>query len=162
VAQIDIPAINADMNLYNFRKLPFFRILAIVGGVCDKTYSEEMKEYVSLHEVNYRVAASVFESEWLPAAGNLPAMSFTLQHPKEENDRYDNIQIFIEPKGGHLVANDSWKQNFMLRLKDESIINFSTHVGDYHIWGMPFYTEQNVIEFDREFKKEFVTSEVIV
>lgn len=75
---------------------------------------------------------------------------------KEENDRYDNIQIFIEPKGGHLVANDSWKQSFMLRLKDESIINFSTQVGDYHIWGMPFYTEQNVIEFDREFKKEFV------
>jgi len=75
---------------------------------------------------------------------------------KTDTNRYDNIQIFIEPKGGHLVANDMWKQNFMLRIKDESIINFSTSIGDFHIWGLPFYTEQNVIQFDREMKKEFV------
>lgn len=75
---------------------------------------------------------------------------------KNDNNRYDHIQIFIEPKGGHLVANDVWKEKFMLRLKDESIINFSTQIGDYHIWGLPFFTEQNKIEFDKEFKKEFV------
>ena len=50
----------------------------------------------------------------------------------------------------------------MLRLKDESIINFSTQVGDYHIWGMPFYTEQNVIEFDRALRAAFMSSEVIL
>jgi len=60
------------------------------------------------------------------------------------------------------VANDSWKQSFMLRLKDESIINFSTHVGDYHIWGMPFYTEQNKPEFDRALRTAFMSSEVIL
>jgi hypothetical protein len=32
---IDIQAINTDLYLYNFRKLPYFRILASQGGVCD-------------------------------------------------------------------------------------------------------------------------------
>jgi type III restriction enzyme len=73
---------------------------------------------------------------------------------KKDNNRFDNIQIFIEPKGGHLVANDRWKEKFMLRLKDESIVNFSTQIGDYHIWGLPFFTDQNKIEFDKEFRKE--------
>jgi len=74
---------------------------------------------------------------------------------KMDENRYDNIQIFIEPKGGHLIANDSWKQNFMLKMKNEAIINFSTPIGEYHIWGLPFFTEQNKIEFDKELKKEF-------
>ncbi len=84
-----------------------------------------------------------------------PDFLLFMQLKKEEN-RYDNIQIFIEPKGGHLVANDKWKENFMLRLKEESIINFSTHIGDYQIWGLPFYTNQNQMEFDREMKKQFL------
>jgi len=74
---------------------------------------------------------------------------------KADINKYDNIQIFIEPKGGHLAPNDIWKEKFMLRLKEEASITFSTQIGDYHIWGMPFYTEQNKIEFDRSFKGEF-------
>ena len=54
------------------------------------------------------------------------------------------------------MANDIWKEKFILRIKDESIINFSTQIGDYHIWGLPFFTDQNKIEFDREFRKEFI------
>ena len=74
---------------------------------------------------------------------------------KADANKYDNIQIFIEPKGGHLAPNDIWKEKFMLRLKEEASITFSTHIGGYHIWGMPFYTEQNKIDFDRSFKREF-------
>jgi type III restriction enzyme len=74
---------------------------------------------------------------------------------KMDVNKYDNIQIFIEPKGGHLAANDIWKEKFMLRLKDESAITFSTQIGGYRIWGMPFYTEQNKIDFDRSLKREF-------
>lgn len=70
-------------------------------------------------------------------------------------NKYDNIQIFIEPKGGHLAANDIWKEKFMLRIKEEASITFSTQIGGYHIWGMPFYTEQNKTDFDRSIKKEF-------
>lgn len=73
---------------------------------------------------------------------------------KDEANRYDNIQIFIEPKGGHLIANDSWKQDFMLQIKEDAIINFSTSAGDYHIWGMPFYNDQNQMDFDSAFRKE--------
>jgi hypothetical protein len=37
---IDIQAINTDLYLYNFRKLPYFRILASLGGVCDSKNRE--------------------------------------------------------------------------------------------------------------------------
>lgn len=82
-----------------------------------------------------------------------PDFLLFMQLKKGEN-RYDNIQIFIEPKGGHLLANDKWKENFMSRIKEESIINFSTQIGDYHVWGMPFYTNQNQMEFDFAMKSE--------
>ena len=95
VAQIDIPAINAAMNLYNFRKLPFFRILGILGGVCDKTFSEEEKKYVSLHEVYIRPENGEFESEWLPAAGNLPAMSFEMKYPIVEDIIPESVSLIL-------------------------------------------------------------------
>jgi type III restriction enzyme len=62
----------------------------------------------------------------------------------------------MKPKGGHLVANDIWKEKFLLRIKDESVINFSTQIGDYRIRGLPFFTEQNKQVFDSEFKKNVV------
>lgn len=73
---------------------------------------------------------------------------------KADVNRYDNIQIFIEPKGEYLTANDIWKEKFMLRIKDEASITFSTQIGGYHIWGLPFYTEQNKINFDSSMKRE--------
>ena len=90
-------------------------------------------------------------------SGNAFEPDFLLfMQQKNDVERFDNIQIFIEPKGGHLIANDIWKEKFMLRIKDESNITFSTQTGDYHIWGMPFYTEQNKMEFDKVLRREFV------
>ncbi|HRG03151.1 MAG TPA: hypothetical protein PLN75_03170 [Paludibacteraceae bacterium] len=37
VATIEIPVINTDLYLYNFRSLPSFTIVACLGGVCDMT-----------------------------------------------------------------------------------------------------------------------------
>ena len=45
VAVIDIPAVNTDLYLYNFRKLPYYRIVANLSGVCDMTVPENEKKY---------------------------------------------------------------------------------------------------------------------
>lgn len=84
-ATIEIPAINTDLYLYNFRKLPFFRIVASFSGVCDMSYSEDEKQYIH-PDYNYiDKNLGIFESEWLATTGNQEAMNFTLNYPLIQN-----------------------------------------------------------------------------
>ena len=68
---------------------------------------------------------------------------------------YDNIQIFIEPKGEHLRATDIWKEKFEKDIHSEGYIQFHTANQDFEIWGMPFYTERYSSEFAKALKENF-------
>ena len=74
---------------------------------------------------------------------------------KESNNVYENMQIFIEPKGGHLREHDEWKELFLKRLKDDSLITFKTETKYFKIYGMPFFTYQNRKVFDSAMIEEF-------
>jgi type III restriction enzyme len=63
-----------------------------------------------------------------------------------------HYQIFIEPKGDHLIKNDEWKEKFLLRLNEEHKLDQLWKGKDYIIWGMPFYNENNR---SRKFEEEF-------
>ncbi len=52
-----------------------------------------------------------------------------------------HYQIFIEPKGSHLLKEDAWKQKFLLSLKKKNKIHILDKTNKYNIWGMPFYNE---------------------
>lgn len=72
---------------------------------------------------------------------------FILVLIREKEDRKEQYQIFIEPKGDHLIANDSWKEEFLLEIKEEGIpVKEFVDDKDYHIWGFPFYNEHTRIE----------------
>lgn len=43
---VHVPSIDTRMYLYNFRNLPFFRLLFCLGGVQDMIYSESEKKYL--------------------------------------------------------------------------------------------------------------------
>lgn len=68
---------------------------------------------------------------------------------------FDNIQIFIEPKGPQLRGTDSWKEEFQKRIHSEGFIQFHTQNQDFEIWGMPFYTESVKKEFEDAMKANF-------
>lgn len=68
---------------------------------------------------------------------------------------FDNIQIFIEPKGPQLRGTDSWKEEFQKRIHSEGFIQFHTQNQDFEIWGMPFYTESVKKEFEEAMKANF-------
>ena len=72
-----------------------------------------------------------------------------------EEELYDNIQIFIEPKGEHLRAVDKWKENFELSIHDNATIQFKTSNDKFSIWGMPFFTNSKRFEFENAIKKSF-------
>lgn len=61
-------------------------------------------------------------------------------------------QIFIEPKGQHLIDNDIWKEHFLLQLEDDSKCIAYPGYDNYSVKGLPFYTH-NVKE--QRFKEYF-------
>ena len=67
-----------------------------------------------------------------------------------KNDGKENVlQIFIEPKGGHLESKDKWKEEFLKRIrKNDEIVEIGTD--HYKITGVPFYNYSNENEFAKE------------
>lgn len=58
-------------------------------------------------------------------------------------DDFLHYQIFIEPKGGHLVENDSWKEAFLKSItveygRDKILQKNTPH---YRLIGLPFFTD---------------------
>ena len=78
-----------------------------------------------------------------------PDFVLFLSHSKEKPSVY--YQVFIEPKGQHLLVLDKWKEDFLKKLKDENRIEQLWKNREYIIWGMPFYNEvQRISEFSLE------------
>lgn len=73
---------------------------------------------------------------------------------KKKNDgaKTDYIQIFIEPKGGHLRSTDKWKEDAMKEIRENADIRFSTKSTNFNVWGMPFFTESERHLFDTAMK----------
>lgn len=70
------------------------------------------------------------------------------------NDPVQSLQyqIFIEPKGGHLLETDYWKEQFLKALKKEHNLEMLWLDCKYIIWGMPFFNEKlRKSEFENEF-----------
>ena len=65
---------------------------------------------------------------------------------KQKEGKELTFQVFVEPKGNHLVAHDKWKENFLKELGEEGkTINIDTE--KYLITGVPFYNNVNENEF---------------
>lgn len=61
----------------------------------------------------------------------------------------ETLQVFLEPKGGHLVK-DKWKQDFLLQLEDRAILLGDTEA--YRVIGLKFFEENKESEFQKELK----------
>ncbi len=71
---------------------------------------------------------------------------------KNRRDSVEQLMVFVEPKGTHLIDSDKWKEDFLLELKDKSIpvISFLDD-NEYRIWGFHFFnTDCRTIEFTND------------
>lgn len=59
------------------------------------------------------------------------------------------LQVFIEPKGGHLESKDKWKEDFLKKMRDDKM---TIEIGSDHflITGVPFYNYANENYFGEE------------
>jgi len=79
---------------------------------------------------------------------------FILFLSKKEQDINIQYQVFIEPKGEHLIQADKWKEDFLKELKKEHKIELLWKNKQYNIWGMPFYNEKiKKHEFENAFSE---------
>ncbi|MBB1507538.1 DEAD/DEAH box helicase family protein [Pseudoalteromonas sp. SG41-1] len=51
-------------------------------------------------------------------------------------------QIFIEPKGEHLIEKDRWKEQFLVELKVRHRIRQVWQGKHFIVWGMPFFNQK--------------------
>ncbi|MFZ4726421.1 MAG: hypothetical protein ACOYMD_13375 [Paludibacter sp.] len=94
-ATIEIPAVNTGLNLYNFRNLPYYRILGTLSGVCDMVIDEDGKSY---KHANYNYCdkiKGIFESQWLPTTGIQPALQIDLSYPLFENPIPEDVTLLL-------------------------------------------------------------------
>lgn len=65
---------------------------------------------------------------------------FLLFLKNAESNEYEYTQVFIEPKGRQLLLQDSWKEEFLLQLKElaKPVVQFKSDE-KYDIWGLHFF-----------------------
>lgn len=69
-------------------------------------------------------------------------------------NKYDNLQLFIEPKGDGLLKQDKWKNDFLKQIKSMADITYCTQTDDFQVWGVPFFNEATNAEFEKTMKNE--------
>lgn len=111
-------------------------------------YSEEV--YLVRNELDFKIYN--FED------GKPFAPDFVLFLRRKNGKDYDNLQIFIEPKGTHLLATDQWKENFLNQIQGADIGQFCLKGEKFNIYGLPFFNRdrnipQQLQNFDAKLKE---------
>lgn len=116
-----------------------------------KTYLDDLRKvYSKLYLVRNEQQLSIYSFK----DGNRFEPDFVLFLQKVDGKDFEQMQIFIEPKGENLLKQDKWKEDFLLEIKektneDPSLLSENSH---YKIWGFHF-TNFNGKKENRE--KEF-------
>jgi type III restriction enzyme len=76
---------------------------------------------------------------------------FVLLLQEQVDGEVQALQVFIEPKGDHLIENDSWKQDLLMSINDEATVKFESE--KYRLVGLPFF---NKGEIDPSLSERFV------
>lgn len=73
---------------------------------------------------------------------------------KDCQNSVEQLIVFVEPKGTHLLDEDKWKENFLLELKEKAIPTVTiADDNKYKIWGFHFFNvERRLKEFNEDMK----------
>ncbi|MBS1570984.1 MAG: DEAD/DEAH box helicase family protein [Bacteroidetes bacterium] len=80
---------------------------------------------------------------------------------KQRNEQQLTFQVFIEPKGSHLIGYDSWKNDFLKQIQFEQK-TIKIHTDNYLITAVPFYNYNSENEFGRELESVLNESEKVL
>jgi len=79
---------------------------------------------------------------------------FVLFLREKNKKKVIQYQLFIEPKGTHLMEVDKWKENFLKEIENNYKIEILAENQDYRLIGMPFYNEGSKANFVNVFNEK--------
>jgi len=107
------------------------------------------KEFSEVYLIRNELEVAIFDFD----TGSKFEPDFVLFLRKKKNDgKYASINVFVEPKGEHLLQHDDWKNKFMLELHNKGIPTTKfVEDEEYIIWGTPLYNEKVTKEYFVEY-----------
>lgn len=110
-------------------------------------YVEELKEkYNEVYLIRNERKVKIVEID-----GTRGFMPDFLLYMKDEDFTY---QVFLEPKGEHLVEKDKWKEDFLLSLSTRSDIEVLSENENVRLLGIKFYSSDS--ELKQAFRDDFM------
>lgn len=94
-ASIQLPPLNTDLQLYNFKNLPYYRILACLSAVCDMGLVDYHQSYDHDHYARCHPATGLFESEWLATTGMQAPMEISLQYTVTDTPLPADVSLLL-------------------------------------------------------------------
>ena len=121
----------------------------------NKVYHQLKEKYTEIYLVRNERHFKIFNFD----DGKPVEPDFVLFLIDKNSDKSFHYQVFIEPKGGHLLKTDEWKEKFLQRLQEEHKVEQLWESKEYIIWGMPFYNEvERKAKFSEIFENKFIYS----
>lgn len=102
-----------------------------------KTYVPELqKKYNKVYLIRNERQLHIYSF----ADGSRFEPDYLLFLQKNNSSGYEQLQVFIEPKGTHIIENDKWKEDFLLDIENRAVAS-KVFVDDnkYRIWGFHFF-----------------------
>jgi len=116
----------------------------------NKVYEKLKSKYDEIYLVRNERFFKIFNFD----DGKPTEPDFILYLVNKKKKQELHYQVFIEPKGTHLLEHDAWKETFLKSLKEYHLIQQLWDNKKYIVWGMPFYNEENrKTEFETGFNK---------
>ncbi len=105
--------------------------------IAPKLDSKNLEYYVIRNERVPELAVYSFEH------GERFEPDFLLFVRKKTFSSITTHQVYAEPKGDNLLEEDKWKEEFLNQMADVASVDQSLLSGEYKIFGLPFFNENN-------------------
>lgn len=119
----------------------------------NKTYDKLKEKFNEVYLVRNEKFFKIYEID----GPGVMEPDFVLFLVNKKDRKQFHYQVFIEPKGTHLLEHDSWKEKVLTSLKDKTEIQQLWENKEYIVWGLPFYNKENREElFEEQFNQLLV------
>ena len=94
-ASVTIPRINTDIDLLNIQRLPFFRLIVVIGTVSDSVFNTEINDYEPM-VFNLNGVSQTLTGEWHSTQTILPEHVMSVQMPEAQiAELTENVTVLV-------------------------------------------------------------------
>jgi type III restriction enzyme len=104
----------------------------------DKKYDDLRKKYSEVYLIRNERHFKLYNFD----DGRALEPDFVLYLIGKEEINTMHYQVFIEPKGSHLLKADEWKEQFLMQIHDNFKVEHLFSNKQYSVWGLPFYNKE--------------------